>query len=171
MTFWTGIGLLIGIAIGAVILFVSKKINKNQKYDERQLAARGNAYKAGFITFVICELVIFFVELFTEQPLVLYKAGNLQMLVTLFSALVFVEYSIFADAYYYATQKFSLSWCIIMFLLGGTYVLQFILAEEKQSKVLILGAGVMIIVAMISLIIKQALNKKEALKLEEEDSE
>ena len=171
MTFWTGIGLFIGLAIGAVILFVSKKINKNQKYDERQLAARGNAYKAGFITFVICELVIFFVELFTEQPLVLYKAGNLQMLVTLFSALVFVEYSIFADAYYYATQKFSLSWCIIMLLLGGTYVLQFILAEEKQSKVLILGAGVMIIVAMISLIIKQALNKKEALKLEEEDSE
>ena len=171
MTFWTGIGLLIGIAIGAVILFVSKKINKNQQYDERQLAARGNAFKAGFITFVICELVIFFVELFTEQPLVLYKAGNLQMLVILFSALVFVEYSIFADAYYYATQKFSLSWCIIMFLLGGTYVLQFILAEEKQSKVLILGAGVMIIVAMISLIIKQALNKKEALKLEEEDSE
>ena len=171
MTFWTGIGLLIGLAIGALILFVSKKVNKNQQYDERQLAARGNAYKAGFITFVICELVIFFVELFTEQPLVLYKAGNLQMLVTLFSALVFVEYSIFADAYYYATQKFSLSWCIIMLFLGGTYVLQFILAEEKQSKVLILGAGVMIIVAMISLIIKQALNKKEALKLEEEDSE
>ena len=171
MTFWTGIGLLIGLAIGAGILFVSKKINKNQKYDERQLAARGNAYKAGFITFVICELVIFFIELFTEQPLVIYKPGDLQMIVTLFSLLVFVEYSIFADAYYYATQKFSLRWCIIMLLLGGTYILQFILAKEKDSKVLILSAGIMIIIAMISLIIKQALNKKEALKLEEEDSE
>ena len=171
MTFWTGIGLLIGIAIGAVILFVSKKVNKNQQYDERQLAARGNAFKAGFVTFVICELVIFFIELFTEEPLVLYKAGNLQMLVTLFSALVFVEYSIFADAYYYASQKFSLSWCIIMLLLGGTYVLQFILEKEKESKVLIFGAGIMIIIAMVSLIIKQAINKKEAMKLEEEDSE
>lgn len=171
MTFWTGIGLLIGLAIGALILFVSKKVNKNQQYDERQLAARGNAYKAGFITFVICELVIFFIELFTEQPLVIYKPGDLQMIVTLFSLLVFVEYSIFADAYYYATQKFSLSWCIIMLLLGGTYVVQFILAKEKESKVLILSAGIMIIIAMISLIIKQTLNKKEAMKLEEEDSE
>ena len=171
MTFWTGIGLLIGLAIGALILVVSKKANKNAKFDERQIAARGNAYKAGFVTFVICELVIFFVELFTEEPLVFYKPGDLQMIVTLFSLLVFVEYSIFTDAYYYATQKFSLSWCIIMLFLGGTYILQFILAKEKDSKVLILSAGIMIIVAMISLIIKQALNKKEALKLEEEDSE
>ena len=161
MTFWTGIGLLIGVVIGVVILFISKKVNKNQKFDERQLAARGNAYKAGFMTFVICELVIFFIELFTEEPLIIYKAGNLQILVTLLSVLVFLEYSIFADAYYYATQKFSLSWCIIMIFLGGTYILQFILAEEKESKLLIFAAGIMIIIAMISLIIKQALNKKE----------
>ena len=161
MSFWMGIGVLCGVAVGLLIWFVFNKANKNAKYDERQVAARGRAYKAGFVTFVFCEVVIFFIELFTEVPLVLFTPGTLQMIVTLLSMLVFVEFSIFSDAYYAATQKFSMSWCIIMLLLAASYVLKFILAEDKGNNVLMLSAGIMIIIAMVSLIVKQKLDKKE----------
>ena len=169
MTFWMGIGFFSALAVGLIIWAIFKKTKKDVKYDERQIAARGDAYKAGFITFVICELVVFFIELFTEEPLVLFAPGSLQMIITLFSLLIFVEVSIFNDAYYAATQKFSLRWCIIMLLLAGCYILQFIRSDDKWYKILVLAAAIFIIIVIVSIMIKQILIKKENAKLEEEE--
>ena len=168
---WFGIGLMIALAVGAIVWFALKASKKDcKKYDERQVAARGKAYRAGFVAFVICELAVFFVELFTEQPLMLFAPGVVQIFILLACLLVFIEYAIFSDAYYNVGEKFNIRWCIIMLLLGIVYIIQFIRSEDDWYKLYTLAAGVFIIIVIISIMIKHAVNKKREAEDEEPEA-
>ena len=167
---WFGIGLLIAIAIG-LFVFVILKVNKQDchKYDERQIAARGKAYRAGFVTLAMCELAVFFIELFTEKSLVLIMPGVLQIYILLFSLLVFIEYAIFSDAYFNVGARFNIKWCIIMVLLGAVYIVQFLRSTDDWYRYYTFGAGIFIEIAIISIIIKHVIDKKQDSVNEEED--
>ena len=160
MTLAMGIGLGFALLVGLFIWIVCKVSNKNSKYDERQIAAQGKAYKAGFVAFIAWELVEFFIELFTGEPIMPFSPGSLKAIEMLVCLLVYLEYSIFTDAYFPAGKPFKKSWCIVMLLLAVTYYLQFFTSSNKNEKVMILAVAIFITIAMVSLIIKQIINKK-----------
>ena len=167
---WFGIGLMIALAVGMLVWICFKMSKKNcKKYDERQVAARGKAYRAGFVAFVICELAVFFVELFTEKALVLFAPGVLQIIILLFCLFVFIEYAIFSDAYFNIGEGFNIKWCIIMLLLGIVYIIQFIRSDDRWYKLYTLAAGIFIVIVISSIMIKQAINKKRDAAIEAED--
>ncbi|MCR4899800.1 MAG: hypothetical protein K5907_03180 [Treponema sp.] len=169
---WFGIGVMIALAVGLIVWVVLKATKKDcKKYDERQIVARGKAYRAGFVAFVICEIAVFFIELFTEKPLVLFGPGILQILILFVCLLVFVEYAIFSDAYYSVGQAFNIKWCIIMMLLGAVFIFQFLRSKDDWFKSYTFIAGIFIEIAIISIIIKHAINKKRDAALDKEDSE
>ena len=168
MTLAMGIGLGFALLVGLFIWIVCKVSNKNSKYDERQIAAQGKAYKAGFVAFIAWELVEFFIELFTGEPIMPFSPGTLKAIEMLACLLVYLEYSIFTDDYFPTVKPFKLSWCIIMLLLAATYILQFFMAENKNEKVMLLAVGIFIAIGMVSIIIKQIINNKaEAKEIEE----
>lgn len=168
MTLAMGIGLGFALLVGLLIWIVAKVSNKNCKYDERQIAAQGKAYKAGFIAFIAWELVEFFLELFTGEPLMPFSPGSLKAIEMLVCLLVYLEFSIFTDAYFPTGKPFKKSWCFIMLLLAATYYLQFFTSKDKSDKVMVLSVGIFITIVMVSIIIKQIINKKaEAKEIEE----
>ena len=168
MTLAMGIGLGCALLVGLVIWIVAKVSNKDCKYDERQIAAQGKAYKAGFVAFIAWEIVEFCIELFTGEPIMPFSPGSLKAIEMLVCLLVYLEYSIFTDAYFPAGKPFKKSWCIIMLLLAATYYLQFFTSSNKNEKVMILAVAIFITIAMVSLIIKQIINKKAEEKETEE---
>ncbi|MBO4533946.1 MAG: hypothetical protein IKX70_07365 [Treponema sp.] len=168
MTTSMGLGLGIGLLLALLIWFIFNKTKKTPKYDERQVAARGRAYQAGFFAFVAWELAEFFVELFTEKAVMLFSPGTLGIIEMLFCLFVYLAFAIFSDAYFGADQKFNKGWCIIMILLGATYIVQFALADNKTEKIGLLSVGIFIFLTMICIIIKQIINNKaEAKEIEE----
>ena len=168
MTLAMGIGLGCALLVGLLIWIVAKVSNKNCKYDERQIAAQGKAYKAGFVTFIAWEIVEFFIELFTGEPIMPFSPGTLIAIEMLVCLLVYLEYSIFTDAYFPTGKPFKKSWCIIMLLLAATYYLQFFMSENKNEKVMILAVAIFMTIVMVSIIIKQVINNKaEAKEIEE----
>jgi hypothetical protein len=168
MTLGMGIGIGFALVVGLIIWIVAKVSSKNCKYDERQIAAQGKAYKAGFVTFIGWELVEFFIELFTGEPLMPFEPGTLKVIEMLVCILVYLEVSIFTDAYFPAGKPFNKAWCFIMIFLGATYFLQFFTAKNKSEKVSVLAVGIFIVITMVSIIIKQIINKKaEAKEIEE----
>ena len=171
MTLAMGIGLGCALLVGLIIWIVLKASSKNCRYDERQIAAQGKAYKAGFVTFIVWEIVEFFIELFTGEPFMPFEPGTLKVIELLVCLLVYIEFSIFTDAYFPAGKPFNKSWCVIMIFLAITYFLQFFLAENKREKISVLAVGIFILISMASIIIKQVINKKdeeaEAKELEE----
>ena len=169
---WFGIGVMSALAVCLIVWVILKTTKKDcKKYDERQIAARGKAYRAGFFAFVICEITVFFIELFTEKPLVLFGPGILQILILFVCLLVFVEYAIFSDAYYNVGQGFNIKWCIIMLLLGAIYIFQFLRTKTDWFKMYTFIAGIFIEIAIISILIKHAINKKRDAALDQEESE
>ena len=60
--FYLMLGILTGILGGLLITVILLKITKTDgssrcEFDERQIAARGQAYKYGFFTFLVCDAV------------------------------------------------------------------------------------------------------------------
>ena len=168
MTTAMGLGLGIALVAGLLFWFVYNKTKKACKYDERQIAARGRAYKAGFIAFVLWELAEFFIELFTGKALMLFTPGTLGAIEMLFCLFVYLVFSIFSDAYFAAGQKFNKAWCGIMILLSITYFIKFATAKVKTEEVLMLAVGIFILLTMICIIVKQIINNKaDAKEIEE----
>ena len=161
MTLAMGIGLGCALLVGLIIWIVLKASSKNCRYDERQIAAQGKAYKAGFVTFIVWEIVEFFIELFTGEPFMPFEPGTLKVIELLVCLLVYIEFSIFTDAYFPTGKPFNKSWCVIMIFLAITYFLQFFLAENKREKISVLAVGIFILISMASIIIKQVINKKD----------
>ena len=161
MTVSFGIGLVCGLIAVFVVLSVMKK-KKPQKceYDERQISARRTAFKAGFITFVICELAVFLTETITEEALVIVTPGFLSILIVLISALVFVEVSIFSDAYFTPNNPCSKSWVITMALLGIIGIIQFLRQNDAWYRYFNLACGCFILSCLVSIGIKSLISKR-----------
>lgn len=93
------VGLSIPILVVLLIIFIFKKSGKfkgKHEFDERQKLAQGKAYKNGFYTFVICEVIIMLIE----------NTGYIALDITLtmfismcISIKVFAMTSIIKDAY------------------------------------------------------------------------
>ena len=161
MSIWFGIGLVCGLATVAIILAILKKANKGKcEYDERQVAARGRAYKGGFTTFAMAELVVFIAEMFMEKPLVIGAPGVLSILIILISCFVFVEIAIFSDAYFSPNKPFPKAWFIIMILLGISMIIRFFLENDAWYRIINLAAGIFVLTVMASIILKLLISKK-----------
>ncbi len=168
MTLAFGIGLMVGILIVIItVLIIKKKTNNNCQYDERQLAVRGQAFKAGFLTFVICQLAVYFLEIFKEEALMILVPGTVSMIVILLSLLVFIEVAIFKDAYFSPNKPFSKKWFCLMLILTVSILLRGFTTDDLWFKVFNLGAGAFMSIVLVSILIKMLISKKS----DEEDEE
>ena len=154
------IGFTVGIAMVAVVLFIAKRKNTKCEYDERQIAMRGLAYKAGFITFILCEVAVFFAEILMSKPLVLFESGVLSLSIILFSLLVFVIVAIFKDAYFSPNKPMSKRWFIVMVLLGIVTLLRGLTKGDVWFKVLNLEVGGFVLIIMLCIVIKMLISKR-----------
>lgn len=164
-----GIGFVAGLLIATIALVIYKKCKKGKcEYDERQVAARGRAFAGGFTTFVFSELVVFIFEMFTGEPLVIGVPGTLSVIIILLSTLVFLEVSIFSDAYFTPGKPMKKSWWVIMTLLGLTFIIRFFLDNDYWFQLVNLAAGCFIEIVMMSILVKQLISRKAD---KEEDDE
>lgn len=62
------LGAVLAIAIGLVIIFLTRKKSPGQKYDERQIIGRGKAFQAGFFTLLAADGIITVAEYLSELP-------------------------------------------------------------------------------------------------------
>lgn len=92
-------GVLVGLLIAAILMKITKTNgNPRGEYDERQTAARGQAYKYGFFTFMIGDAVYaIFTTGFERLPLC---AASAMGLIIILSVLVQISYCIWHDAYF-----------------------------------------------------------------------
>ena len=169
MTLAWGIGFVVGLLAVTLALVIYKKCKKGKcEYDERQVAARGRAFAGGFTTFVFSELVVFIIEIFTGEPLVIGVPGVLSIIIILLALLVFVEVSIFLDAYFAPNKPMPKAWYIIMTLLGITMLIRFFLDNDDWYRVMNLAAGLFVLIVMASLLVKKLISRKTE---KEEDDE
>ncbi|MCR5063723.1 MAG: hypothetical protein K6A89_10625 [Treponema sp.] len=156
-----GIGLVTGLLVAAFAIVIYKKSRKGKcEYDERQVAARGRAFAGGFVTFVFSELVVFIIEIFTGEPLVIGVPGTLSIIICLLSTLVFLEVSIFSDAYFSPGKPMKKSWWVIMTLLGISFIIKFFLDNDYWYQLINLAAGCFIVIVMLSILVKQLISRK-----------
>ncbi len=100
---FTSLGMAAGIAVGLVIaVLLVRFANRNKKYkteyDERQIRARGDAYRYAFYTLVIYEVILFLLEI-GEISLPIYGAV-LHMCGVILAITVLCVYCIWKDAYW-----------------------------------------------------------------------
>ena len=117
MTNFHALGFLGGILLVAIAIAVMKKRKQTDRYDERQIASRGMAFKAGFATFLVCELGLFTAEIFLGKSIDIFSPGTLHFLVAMAAAMVFAVVSIFKDAYFPVGQKVSMRYFITLGIL------------------------------------------------------
>lgn len=110
--------LLIPILLIAVVVFLIFRAMgarfESRQYDERQLQARGNAYRLGFFAMVLVQLLIMFAEGVFDLDM-RYVGGS----VCLFAGItVFAVYSVWHDAYFVLQQKprYYLGLCVLVSL-------------------------------------------------------
>ena len=157
--FW-GIGFGVGLLVAAIALWLRKKLGKPCEYDERQVAVRGKAFQAGFVTIVICEFCVFLTEVITETPFMIAVPGVSHMIIILIGFLVMLEISIFEDAYFTPGKPFSIKLCIVMLFFGITMLIRGFTSDDLWNKLMDLSFGIFFIIVMISIIIKAAITKK-----------
>ena len=168
MTLAWGLGFVVGLVLVAIVVLIIKKASKKKcEYDERQIAARGKAFCGGFATFICSELVVFIIEIFTGEPLVIGVPGVLSIIILLLALLVFVEVSIFLDAYFAPNKKMPKAWYIITTLLGIILIIKFFLDNDYWYRYMNLACGIFVIIIMATLLVKKLISKKA----EKEDDE
>ncbi len=105
---------ILSVAIVSIILAkIAKKKNKNIEYDERQQVIRGRAYKTGFKTFAVCEVLAMCNEIGFGFHFM--DAGLLHFTILVISLLAFVIHAMWNDAYFQGKEK-KVIWVIIMFV-------------------------------------------------------
>lgn len=166
--FWA-IGFGVGLLIAAIALFLRQKFGKACKYDERQVAVRGKAFKAGFITFVICELCVFLTESLTDAPFVVVAPGFVSIIIMLLGFLVMLEIAIFEDAYFSPERPFSMKWCILMLLLAILTTARGFMVDDLWGKYINFSFGIFMLIVLFSIIIKNMIYKKACDKDSEEE--
>lgn len=175
---------VLGLAAGIVLVFIvfrflSKKENYtpvfgkcgvklDERYDERQLQARGRAYKVAYFTLMICIFAEACADMFFELKLFTSFAGlGLAIFVSIG---VFAVICIINDAYMGLYEKVRGN-LLAFFTVALLNLLCVVLAVVKKDKLIedgkftyvIVNIGIVIlyIVIMAALIIKLRLDKKE----------
>lgn len=97
------IGIIYGLVVGIFVVLIVCALTKNGdsaelKYDERQLAARGKAFKGGFFTILIMN---FLAVIFTAAGISIPIDSTLAMFISCFLGMfVFLGIAIWENAYY-----------------------------------------------------------------------
>ena len=155
------IGLVSGILAVFLVALIKQKVSKKKcEYDERQIAVRGQAFKAGFLTFVICELAVFLIEIFMEKPLEILGPGVLSLFIVLIALTVFIEVAIFKDAYFTPDKPFSKKWFAFMTIFAIAVFLRGFTSDDLWYKVFNYGAGTFFVIILLSILIKMLISKK-----------
>ncbi len=92
-------GIIVGITLGVILLFVMAIKNKTNghKYDERQLAIQGKAFKISYFITIIGGMLLGVCEDNITQVMKLSAAMVAWMFI---SGLVLIGYQVFHDAYF-----------------------------------------------------------------------
>lgn len=160
------LGIIVGLAIVAIVCTVIWGANKNPKYDERQQRAQGKAYKAAFWTILVYLCIIgiydsvfgqwgdFIVEAFTGICL---------------GVMVYANICIFTDSYFAPNKKRSqyLSLFGVVAVINAAIVainaacnLPFTTEGLLNFRVMNIVVLLMFVVLFISLLIKGAVDAK-----------
>ncbi|MBP3326800.1 MAG: hypothetical protein J6L77_10330 [Coprococcus sp.] len=168
------LGIVAGIALVLIIFIIlSKKTDAIPvfgtacQYDERQLQARGRAYKAAYFTLMICVFAEAFADMFLERKL-FTSLGGLGLAIFV-SIGVFAVTCIIKDAYMGLYEKIR-GTLITFFIIALLNLWCVVLAVVKKDKLIengefsyvIINIGIVIlyIVIMAALLIKLRLDKK-----------
>lgn len=114
------IGLVVGLAFGGLIILISRLIKKPEKFDERQIAARGRAYKISLVT-----LVGYLTACLLCWNLNLEWARfDIQIYLGLILAFAVFEFIvIYSGAYFGFNRSIKYKrFCVIIFYLGSAFV-------------------------------------------------
>ena len=160
------IGFMVGLLFAIVICIIVRKGRKKQ-YDERQILARGNAYKVSFIVAMLYMIFCLLAELFDLKWALL----TMQMLIgILFSCAVFIIMCIFTNAYFGVNQKNSIAYIVILAIIGlmnvGVGIRNLCMGESPFTNGALNGGSMNLLVATflfiidIALIIKAILEKR-----------
>lgn len=162
------VGFLGGLGIAIILLvFVKKKGEYKDKFDERQILVRGRAFKYGMITALIYFAIL---GILTEGKLLNYfKPSGLIMVGVLLSIGVCAGYAIWNDGYFsLSTNKNRLivSFGIITVFMASTSVLSILsgmIIDDGKISFLVTNifGTIMFIVIFVILIIKAVIDSRE----------
>lgn len=156
------VGIIFGVGLVTLIFVLIKKDKKfKNKYDERQIAAQGQAYKIGFFTMLVLlglgvVLSTFEIELPIDNSFVYFMMAAISLCVT--STILIIK-----DAYYSFNDK-STSIKITFTILGMINLLCGIINLNNGKANLggiNLVCGAMLIYIVVILVIKDLIDKKE----------
>ena len=163
------LGLAAGIALGVIIVAIAWRIRKKKglscAYDERQIAARGKAYKYGFFTFLIYFALYGVFQMFTEGKYVTSLSGiTIGICVAVF---VFASNAVWNDAYFSVQE--SPSYYMWLFFAVGLMNLvngaRGLLGHGEEGmfeeNIMCLSVGVMFVLLMAVVVVKRQKDKKE----------
>lgn len=170
---YTLIGLIVGLIVGALLVIVfifatRKGPNRHKlKYDERQIAAQGIAYKAGFFTyFGLFAIFTFFEPFGIELP---FEFGFMSFLCLVIGICVMATIAIAKDAYFSMNEKVPL--IKIIFALIGVMNIFIGVNNYRIGKVIENGkigmgginfvCGIMMIYILAIILLKDIMDKKE----------
>ena len=94
--------------------------------------------------------------------------GVLSIIILLLGLLVFVEVSIFLDAYFAPNKPMPKAWYVIMTLLGSLLIVKFFLDNDYWYRYMNLACGIFVMIIMVSLLVKKLISRKAE---KEEDDE
>ena len=164
-----GCGVVIGLLLSAlVIVAISKGGEAKRKYDERQIAAQGKAFKLAFFTMIVYDMLLLLL-LGAEIPV---PADNafLVFFGLLLSVAVFAIYSVLNDAYIALNEsrRLIIGWFSVIALLNlvisailitrGSFLLDGKLTLINSAN---LFCGAFIILFLAVLVIKGVRDKEE----------
>ena len=169
----TAAGLVAGIVVGLIVVFFAlRKLNDDgkakTKYDERQKAVRGMAYTYGFWTILAVNALMLVISTTTFDIAVL---GPCVYFLPIFAGIVVqVSYSIFNDGYVGLNtnmKKYTIFMIIVTVFNIGVALLAFINGKmftngRLQGPFLNLLCGLLFFVVAVDLLIKQAIDRREA---------
>lgn len=108
-------GLLGAMFIGLIIVLVKIQKKKHTQFDERQVLARGAAYKVSFFVAIFYMLACFLAELFELK----WAIFTVQMIIGVFiTCVVFAIMCIFTNAYFGVNQKNSKAYIVVLACIG-----------------------------------------------------
>ncbi|MCH5299351.1 MAG: hypothetical protein J1E96_06275 [Ruminococcus sp.] len=108
-------GLLGAMLIGLIIVLTKIHKKKHTQFDERQVLARGTAYKVSFFVAIFYMLACFLVELFELR----WAIFTVQMIIGVFiTCAVFAIMCIFTNAYFGVNQKNSVAYIEVLASIG-----------------------------------------------------
>lgn len=109
-------GVLIGLIFVVILLTVTKKGDSLRcKYDERQELAKGRGFKYAFFTMLICNFIVFLLNLIEMLPFA--DISIWIAIICMASISVYVCYCIWNDAYFALNENCKS--LIIIFSIGG----------------------------------------------------